>query len=357
MLTDYENFHRTINLIIAVVISLVIGLILGRQFSEGNLIRSYISEGVDGPAPLPRFYTDLPDLAEEVFPSIVLVETRVGGSERRASGFLISGAGHVATSFHVIEGAGSVKVVLPDRESLDARVLGTDQSGDLAILKVDRYGLPSLALGDSRRLRRAESLLAFGSPLGLTQSVCRGILSGLDRPVPGLDGEGRLQIDAMVLPGNSGGPVVNVDGRVVGIITSAPEEFRHFGFATPSRRLQVLHDRLVADGRIVYPWIGAGLLEVTPDIAQRHSLKTKRGSFVETLLPESPGRRGGLQVGDVILSIDGSGADNPGEFIRLLRACNPDGQVMLEVRRGAGLVELPVTLEPLPPGKYSPGVG
>jgi len=357
MLTDYENFHRTVNLVIAVVISLVIGLILGRQFSEKNLIRSYLADGIDEAAPLPRFYTDLPDLVDDVSPAVVMVESRVGGKQRRSSGFFISGAGHVATNYHAVSGAARVEVVLASNERLDAEVLETDPGADLAILKARGEDLPALELGDSISVRLGENILVFGSPLGLAQSVDDGLVSGLDRPVPGNESERRLQISAVIMKGNSGGPVVDVDGKVIGIITTAPEQYHDIGFATPVHRLRGLHDNLVMSGKIVYPWLGVRLLELDAELIERHSLKEKKGSFVETIEADSPGMKGGLAVGDVILAVDGERAPTPGELVRLLRAKPPNALVSLKLMRGSSLMELMIRLEPMPSRQYSHNIG
>ena len=234
------------------------------------------------------------------------------------SGIIISPDGYIVTNDHVVDGATSIKVTLNDRRILNAKVIGVDKLTDLAVLKVNASGLPSIACGDSTKLEPGQTVLAFGSPFGYFQfSVTRGIVSAVNRPNPYSDDArkpgGYIQTDAAINPGNSGGPLVNAHGELVGIntfIISNSGSFAGAGFAIPSQIVRATAEQLIKSGKVEHGYIGIGMNDVTPDNAHFFNLKDASGAIVSQVMPDSPASRGGLKTGDVISQLNGQNIAN-----------------------------------------------
>ena len=234
------------------------------------------------------------------------------------SGIIISPDGYIVTNDHVVDGATSIKVTLNDRRILNAKVIGVDKLTDLAVLKVNASGLPSIAWGDSTKLEPGQTVLAFGSPFGYFQfSVTRGIVSAVNRPNPYSDDArkpgGYIQTDAAINPGNSGGPLVNAHGELVGIntfIISNSGSFAGAGFAIPSQIVRATAEQLIKSGKVEHGYIGIGMNDVTPDNAHFFNLKDASGAIVSQVMPDSPASRGGLKTGDVISQLNGQNIAN-----------------------------------------------
>jgi serine protease Do len=229
------------------------------------------------------------------------------------SGIIISPDGYIVTNDHVVDGATSIKVTLNDRRILNAKVIGVDKLTDLAVLKVNASGLPSIAWGDSTKLEPGQTVLAFGSPFGYFQfSVTRGIVSAVNRPNPYSDDArkpgGYIQTDAAINPGNSGGPLVNAHGELVGIntfIISDSGSFAGAGFAIPSQIVRATAEQLIKNGKVEHGYIGIEMNDVTPDNAHFFNLQDANGAIVAQVMPDSPASRGGLKTGDVISQLNG----------------------------------------------------
>ena len=234
------------------------------------------------------------------------------------SGIIISPDGYIVTNDHVVDGATSIKVTLNDRRILNAKVIGVDKLTDLAVLKVNASGLPSIAWGDSTKLEPGQTVLAFGSPFGYFQfSVTRGIVSAVNRPNPYSDDArkpgGYIQTDAAINTGNSGGPLVNAHGELVGIntfIISNSGSFAGAGFAIPSQIVRATAEQLIKSGKVEHGYIGIGMNDVTPDNAHFFNLKDASGAIVSQVMPDSPASRGGLKTGDVISQLNGQNIAN-----------------------------------------------
>ena len=234
------------------------------------------------------------------------------------SGIIISPDGYIVTNDHVVDGATSIKVTLNDRRILNAKVIGVDKLTDLAVLKVNASGLPSIAWGDSTKLEPGQTVLAFGSPFGYFQfSVTRGIVSAVNRPNPYSDDArkpgGYIQTDAAINPGNSGGPLVNAHGELVGIntfIISNSGSFAGAGFAIPSQIVRATAEQLIKNGKVEHGYIGIGMNDVTPDNAHFFNLQDANGAIVSQVTPDSPASRGGLKTGDVISQLNGQKITN-----------------------------------------------
>jgi len=240
------------------------------------------------------------------------VETSLG------SGVILRPDGLVVTNHHVVEGAEEIEVVLADRRTFAARVLGSDRASDLAFLRMDARGerLPTLALGDSDAIEVGDLVLAIGNPFGIGQTVTSGIVSAKGRTHPSLEKDvSFIQTDAAINPGNSGGALVTLDGKLVGINTAIFTRSGGsigIGFAVPANLVAA---RLAAleggRGQIARPWLGAELQAVDGELAKALGLDRPRGVLVRRVTADSPAARAGLQPGDVVLSVDGVPVDDP----------------------------------------------
>lgn len=229
------------------------------------------------------------------------------------SGVIISPDGYILTNDHVVNGAVNMRVTLNDRRVLNAKLVGVDKLTDLAVIKVDATNLPSIAWGDSTKLKPGQTVLAFGSPFGYFQfSVTRGIVSALDRPNPYSDNArkpgGYIQTDAAINPGNSGGPLVNAHGELVGIntfIISNSGSFAGAGFAIPSQLAHNVAESIIKTGSVHHGYLGIAMNDVTPANASFFNLKDATGAIVSQVTPDSPASRAGLKSGDVIRELNG----------------------------------------------------
>ena len=264
------------------------------------------------------------------------------------SGVIISPDGYIVTNNHVVEGATQIKVTLNDRRVLTGKVVGTDKLTDIAVVKVDAHNLPSIAWGDSAKLRPGQTVLAFGSPFGSLQfSVTRGIISALNRPNNFTDNRrapgGLIQTDAAINPGNSGGPLVNAHGELVGInngIMTSSGSFAGAGFAIPSQTVRSVADQIIQTGAVHHGYLGISMNDVTPENASFFKLQHADGAIVSQVSADSPAAKAGLKSGDVIRSLDGQpimngsalqvavSEDSPGKTISLGIVRNGEDQTV-----------------------------
>jgi serine protease Do len=234
------------------------------------------------------------------------------------SGVIISPDGYIVTNNHVVDGSMDMRVTLNDRRVLNAKLVGVDKLTDLAVVKVDAHDLPSIAWGDSTKLKPGETVLAFGSPFGyFRNSVTRGIVSAVNRENPYRDDArkpgGYIQTDAAINPGNSGGALVNSHGELVGIntfIISNSGSFAGAGFAIPSQLVRATAEQLIKTGAVHHGYLGVSLQDVTPANASFFNLKTATGAIASQVTPDSPASQGGLKNGDVIDSLNGEKIEN-----------------------------------------------
>src|SRR5271168_1149638 len=234
------------------------------------------------------------------------------------SGVIISPDGFIVTNNHVVDGALQMSVTLNDRRVLTAKLVGVDKLTDLAVIKVEAHDLPSIAWGDSTKLKPGQTVLAFGSPFGyFRNSVTRGIVSAVNRENPYKDDArkpgGYTQTDAAINPGNSGGALVNAHGELVGINTfifSNSGSFAGAGFAIPSQLVRATAEQLIKSGVVHHGYLGISLNDVTPANASFFNLKTATGAIVAQVTPDSPASRAGLKNGDVIDTLNGEKIEN-----------------------------------------------
>ena len=268
------------------------------------------------------------------------------------SGAIISPDGYIVTNSHVIDGATDINVTMSDRRILPAKLVGADPLTDLAVLKVNASGLPSVPWGDSTQLHPGQTVLAFGNPFGYRFTVTRGIVSALNRPNPSATDRRKpgqfIQTDAAINPGNSGGPLVNARGEVVGINTfliSSSGTFSGMGFAIPTQIVRPTVDNLIKFGKVSHGYMGIGISDVTPENSKFFDLKKAEGAVVTQVEPNSPGAKGGLTTGDVITQLDGKPVSDAGELQVVVGQKRPGTTIKLDVIRDGKNITVPVTLE------------
>ncbi len=229
-------------------------------------------------------------------------------SRGMGSGFIISPDGVILTNAHVVAHAAEVTVKLTDRREFNAKVLGTDPQTDIAVLKIDARDLPAVRLGSSDKVRVGEWAVAIGSPFGFENTVTSGIISAKSRALPDGTYVPFIQTDVAVNPGNSGGPLFNLNGEVIGInsqIYSSTGGYQGLSFAIPIDMVVKVKDQLLAQGRVSRGRMGVTIQEVNQSLAQSFGLKQAGGALVSAVEPDSPAAKAGLKVGDVILTLNG----------------------------------------------------
>ncbi len=257
------------------------------------------------------------------------------------SGVIISPDGYIVTNNHVVDGALQMRVMLNDRRVMTAKLVGVDKLTDLAVIKVDAHDLPSVAWGDSAKLKPGQTVLAFGSPFGyFRNSVTRGIVSAVNRENPYKDDArkpgGYIQTDAAINPGNSGGALVNAHGELVGIntfIISNSGSFAGAGFAIPSQLVRATAEQLIKNGVVHHGYLGVTLNDVTPANASFFNLKVATGAIAAQVTPGSPASEGGLKNGDVIDTLNGKKMENGSELQVAVSEMQPGTAIELGVLR------------------------
>jgi serine protease Do len=237
------------------------------------------------------------------------------------SGFIINSGGYLVTNNHVVDGATDIQVKLSDGREFSAKVVGRDSKTDLALLKIEATGLPTIPLGDSSRLDVGTPVMAIGNPFGLEQTVTTGIVSAMGRVI----GEGPyddfIQTDASINPGNSGGPLINAQGQAIGIntaIVSRTGGSVGIGFAIPINHAKPVVTQLAETGRVTRGWLGVSIQSLTPDLAKGFKLSSPSGALVASVLDGSPAQKAGLKAGDVITEYDGHKVERSGDLPRLV---------------------------------------
>ena len=292
----------------------------------------------------PRQRGQVPPGLEDFFDQFDPRRQQQQPSRGSGSGFIVSSDGYVLTNNHVVADADRVNVTLMDKRVFKARVVGRDPSTDVAVLKIEGDKFPSVTFGNDLSTRVGEWVLAIGNPLGLDFTVTAGIVSAKGR-----SGELRglyessyaivdyIQTDAAINPGNSGGPLVNIRGEVIGInsaIASQTGFYAGYGFAIPITLAKSVMEDLIAHGRVRRAVLGIAINEVTPEDAEAAGLKEIRGARVDGFTGEpSPAERAGIEVGDVIVAINGQPVDRVASLQRIVRGFEPGQRVTVDVMR------------------------
>jgi len=268
------------------------------------------------------------------------------------SGIIISPDGYIVTNNHVIDGAMNIKVTLNDRRIMSAKLIGRDKLTDLAVIKVDATGLPSIPWGDSTKLHPGQTVLAFGSPFGYFQfSVTRGIVSAVDRPNPYSDDArkpgGYIQTDAAINPGNSGGALVNARGELIGIntfIISNSGSFAGAGFAIPAQIARATTEQIIKHGSAEHGYLGISMNDVTPANAHFFKLNDATGAIVAQVSPDSPASKADLRAGDVITHLNGEKIVNGSALQVAISQDAPGTKISLGVLRAGAPHTLNLTV-------------
>lgn len=230
------------------------------------------------------------------------------GNEQRqrslGSGFIMDAEGFIITNNHVVEDADQIKVRLADEREFDARIIGKDPKTDLALIKIDGKDLFPLRLGDSGRLEVGSWVLAVGSPFGLEQTVTAGIVSAKGRFIGAGPYDDFIQTDASINPGNSGGPLLNMNGEVVGINTAIVAQGQGIGFAIPVNLARDIVAQLKDHGSVIRGWMGVGIQDLTPELAEYYGIKNQKGVLVTQVFPDNPADKAGIKPKDVVVAVD-----------------------------------------------------
>ncbi len=261
------------------------------------------------------------------------------------SGFIIESNGLILTNAHVVEGATTIYVTLTDKREFKAKLLGLDKRTDVAVVKIDARDLPKLPLGDSSRVRVGEWVLAIGSPFGLENTVTAGIVSAKSRDTG--DYLPFIQTDVAVNPGNSGGPLLNTAGQVIGInsqIFSRSGGYMGISFAIPIDEAMRVADQLRTNGKMTRGRIGVALGEMTKEVAESLGLGKPRGAYVRNVEPGGPAAAGGIEAGDVILSFNGRDIAKSTDLPRVVGETKPGTSAPLQVWRKGATRDLTVTV-------------
>ena len=265
----------------------------------------------------------------------------------QGSGFIVSADGLILTNAHVVRDAKEVTVKLSDRREFRARVLGSDPATDVAVLKVDATNLPAVALGDAREVQVGDPVLAIGAPFGFEQTATQGIVSAKGRSLPGDSVVPFIQTDAAVNPGNSGGPLFDARGRVVGInaqIYSQSGGFQGLAFAIPIDVALRVKDQIVATGKVEHARLGVRLQDLNPDLAESFGLPSPDGAVVASVARGSAAAKSDLKAGDVIMRIDGEPVRTGADVATRVGMATPGQDVRLTVWRDRASREVEVKL-------------
>ena len=261
------------------------------------------------------------------------------------SGFILNADGYVMTNAHVVEGADEVFVTLTDKREFKAKIIGSDKRTDVALVKIDASGLPSVRIGDVSRLKVGEWVIAIGSPFGLENTVTAGIVSAKARDTG--DFLPFIQTDVAINPGNSGGPLINMRGEVVGInsqIYSRSGGFMGISFAIPIDEASRVSDQLRTSGRVIRGRIGVQIDQVTKEVAESIGLGKPSGALVRSVESGGPADKAGVEAGDIITKFDGRAIDKAGDLPRIVGGAKPGAKSSLQVFRRGAFRDLAVTV-------------
>ncbi|MDF1589361.1 MAG: DegQ family serine endoprotease [Gammaproteobacteria bacterium] len=267
------------------------------------------------------------------------------------SGFVLSSDGYILTNHHVIKDADEIVVRFSDRSEYEAKVLGSDERSDVALLKVEATGLKTVKLGDSKNLKVGEWVLAIGTPFGFDHSATAGIISALGRSLPSDSYVPFIQTDVAINPGNSGGPLFNLDGEVIGInsqIYSRTGGFMGVSFAIPMDVVMDVVAQIKSKGYVSRGWLGVAIQDVTRELAESFGLDKPQGAIVSRVIPKSPASKADFEAGDVILKFDGKTIDSSSVLPPIVGRTEIGKSVPVEIMRNNKHKTISVVIEQLP---------
>jgi serine protease Do len=320
------------------------------------------------------------DLVEQVAPAVVFIEVTSEAAPTRVlpdnmpealrkrfeqqtpqarpqgglgSGFIISEEGQIVTNHHVVSGASTVKVTLQDGREFDAKVISSDPATDIALLSIEaNVDLPFVSFGTSEQMRVGDEVVAMGNPFGLSSTMTSGIISAKSRDINAGPYDEFIQTDAAINRGNSGGPLFNNDGAVIGVntaILSPGGGSVGIGFAVPSDVVRDVVADLSDDGTVTRGWLGVNIRPMRDEVAQVLGFESSKGAVVEAVTKNSPAAAAGLEKGDIILNFDGTDVTALGDLTRAVAAKDPDDSTSVTVLRRGKELFLDVTIGTLAP--------
>jgi serine protease Do len=368
---------------LASTVAFLVGLLLAGQFTATPVVTSAPSRlpeprRLDRPAAvLPALMpgsggANFADVAERINAAVVNIDATSNRSALRdlrpfrrggpsdfdtpnpggsGSGFIIDREGYILTNHHVIESAQRITVTLADGRSFRGEVVGADPAIDVALLKISgAQDLPEAPLGNSDDLRVGEWVCAIGNPLGYVHSVTVGVVSFIGRKLFDASLDDYIQTDAAINFGNSGGPLINMRGQVIGINSAVSSRTSSIGFAVPINQAVAILPQLKASGRVSRGYMGVLLTDVTPALQQALSLTVTRGALVQDFTADSPAERAGLRIYDIITDVDGQDIGSNDDLIRDISARQPGAVVRVQVARDGRSLNVPVRLIERPRG-------
>ena len=295
----------------------------------------------------------VPEILRRFFGNQVIIPQQQGPQEKTAYGsaFFISKDGYLLTNRHVIDDASRITITLNDRRELDATLVGSDERTDIALLKVNGASFPELKIGDSNQLKVGEPVLAIGSPFGFDYSASAGIVSAKSRNMSGETSVPFIQTDAALNPGNTGGPLFNQRGEVVGVnsrIFSGTGGYMGLSFSIPIDVAMDVVQQLKTNGKVTRSYLGVMLQDIDRNLADAYKLPKPEGSLINQVSPKSPAEKAGLKPGDVILKLDGNSISRTSDLIYRLNRIAPNQTIQLEVLRDDKIRTISATLGTAP---------
>lgn len=295
----------------------------------------------------------VPEILRRFFGNQVVIPQQQIPQEKTGYGsaFFISQDGYLLTNHHVVEDASKVTIVFNDRRELDATVVGSDERTDVALLKVEGRNFPELQTGDVERLKVGEPVLAIGSPFGFDYSASAGIVSAKMRNMMGETSVPFIQTDVALNPGNSGGPLFNQRGEVVGVnsrIFSGTGGYMGLSFSIPIDVAMEVADQLKKNGKVTRSYLGVSLQDVDRTLAEAYKLSKPEGALITQVAPDSPAARSGLKAGDVILKFNGQTISRTAELLNYLYRTSPNQKIDLSVLRDDRLRTISPTVTTAP---------
>ena len=335
-----------------------VGYVAGRSVvrgSEGSSSSGFLGTSLASPPRSQAPAGSVAAIVEGIKPSVVAIYThaqsgdflfRVVPTEGAGSGMILDTQGHVLTNAHVVRGATRIEVALSDGRRIPGRLIGEDEAGDLAVLKIEADNLKPVRLGDSDKLRAGDRVIAVGNALALPggPTVTEGIVSAVDRTIDeenNVQLDNLIQTDAAINPGNSGGPLLDADGDVVGVNTAIASEAQSIGFAIAIAPARSAIDQLIRGGRVVRPLLGVQLTDVAATDPQP---SVREGAVVARVESRGPADAAGIRAEDVIVEVDGKAVKDAQSAKRAIGAHRPGDQIQLTVVRGRERLTLTATL-------------
>lgn len=249
------------------------------------------------------------------------------------SGFIIDPKGYILTNEHVVRGADEIKVTLKDGRKLSGKVVGQDASLDLAIIKIDAKNLPTLNFGDSSKIRPGEWVIAIGNPYGFANTVTVGIVSATGRTLGNFGNKNLIQTDTPINPGSSGGPLLNLNGKVIGINVAIVAGAQSIGFAIPTNAVKEVIDELIKKGKVIRAWLGIYMRDVDEKIAAYLDLPVAEGVVITEVAKDSPAEKMGIKKYDIIREIDNTKIKSNSEIQEIVRDKKPGDRITIKVYR------------------------